>query len=131
MSIYRALPLVVFLLACVSHGSSPDPDPCGELGCASFPGTVTLTVRDAVTGLPIDKPLTFTAPQFSGNAPFTCSDLTAVTCPSWQLSFEGSFDIAVAAPGYQPGTVHVLIEGPAGCCGKGPDTMAELSLTPS
>jgi len=119
------------MTSCIEHGSSgPDPDPCAGLGCASGPGTLTLTVLDQATGQPVAGELTFTAD--GQTLPFTCSAVVDPTtaCPSWQLSIEGAFDVEVTALGYRPGTIHVLIEGPAGCCGIGPATSASLELLP-
>jgi len=64
--------------------------------------------------------------------PFTCSEIVDANtpCPSWQLSFEGAFDVTVSAAGYAPGAIHFVIEGPQGCCGIGPSTTDTLSLDP-
>ena len=126
-----ALIACLFAVGCGEHGSSgPDADDCGERGCASFPGTLTLTVLDATTNQPVAGTLTFTSgPQ---TLPFVCSVVVdpGVACPAWQLSYEGAFDVDVAAPNYQTGTIHILIEGPAQCCGVGPNSSASLSLQP-
>lgn len=112
-------------------GPDPDPDECDGLGCASFPGTLTLTVLDSATGEPVPGELDFVA-EVGGPLPFVCSAVVdeGEACPSWLLSYQGRFDIEVTAPGYEPGFVEVLIEGPAGCCGTGPDSSASLELDP-
>jgi len=128
------------LAACTEHGRGgpvpgSDADPCGDLGCASGPGTLTLTVIDGGTGQPIlgspeTRDLTFTA---NGDAlPFTCSAVVqpGTACPSWQLSIVGMFDIEIAAPGHLPETITALIQGPEGCCGIGPSTTASVTLKP-
>jgi hypothetical protein len=115
---------------CMEHGSASSGDDCGERGCASLPGTLTLTVLDSTTNQPVAGTPTFTAgPQ---TLPFACSVVVdpGAACPAWQLSYEGAFDVAVAAAGYQTGTIHVVIEGPAACCGVGPNSSASLSLVP-
>src|ERR1044071_5892516 len=122
---------VVALVACTTHGSSTiSGDDCGDRGCASFPGTLTLTVTDSTTQQPVPGTLTFR--DGSGTAlPFACSvvmDPPATPCPSWLLMYEGAFDVTVSAPSYQPGMIHVVIEGPAACCGAGPATSASLAL---
>jgi len=125
-----ALLCLLLPLGCATHGSSPTGDDCGERGCASLPGTLTLTVLDRVTQQPVPGTLTFTA---SGQPlPFNCSAAVdpSVPCPSWQLSYEGAFDVAVAATGYQTDTIHIQIDGPAQCCGTGPNTSASLELAP-
>src|SRR6266511_3910861 len=112
-----ALFAVLFPLGCATHGSSTPGDDCGERGCASLPGTLTLTVLDRGTQQPVPGTLTFTA---SGQPlPFVFSAVVdpGVPCPSWQLSYEGAFDVAVSAAGYQPDTIHLQIDGPAQCCG--------------
>jgi hypothetical protein len=128
----RLLLAPVVLAACTTHGSTTiTGDDCGDRGCASFPGTLTLTVTDSTTQQPVAGTLTFTDP--SGALPFTCSvaiDPATTPCPSWQLMYEGAFDVTVSAPSYQPGTIHVVIEGPAACCGAGPATSASLALVP-
>lgn len=113
-------------------GVDPDPDDCANRGCASFPGTLTLTVLDSASGAPVPGDISFEA-EIGGDMPFACSAVVepGEPCPSWLLSIQGRFDLAVSAPGYQTGFVEVLIEGPAGCCGTGPDTEATVELDPS
>ena len=127
----RLVPLLL-ACACTTHGSTPiNGDDCGDRGCASFPGTLTLTVTDRTTQQPVAGTLSFT--DASGTLPFVCSaavDPATTPCPSWQLMYEGAFDVTVSAASYQPGTIHVVIEGPAACCGAGPDSTASLALVP-
>ncbi len=119
------------LLACNEHGTAgSDADKCGGLGCASGPGTLTLTLIDSTTKLAVKGTIDFR--DVNGKLPFACSASVGPTmaCPSWKLSMIGGFDVMVTAPTYRTGMIHVQIDGPAGCCGIGPDTAASLELVP-
>jgi hypothetical protein len=123
----------VLIAGCGEHGSAgTDADKCGQLGCASGPGILTLTVLDAKTQQPVKGMLMFSAN--GQQVPFACTvsvDLTKVACPSWDTqALFGAFDVQVTVTGYQPNTVHVRVDGPAGCCGFGPPTSASLALEP-
>jgi hypothetical protein len=105
---------------------------CEGLGCASFPGTLTLAVVDGM-GQPVADP-TFTEQGHSlagvceTDAGMVISD--AGTCGSWvfdQLS-TGAQTITVGAPGYAPATISVTLQGPAGCCGMGPPVSRTVTL---
>ena len=124
--------LAFVMAGCTEHGSSPDanPDPCAGLGCASAPGTFTLTVLDSVTGQPVAGELSFLSQ--GQEVPFACTDVfdANTPCPSWQLAIEGTFDVTVSAAGYAPTEIQFTIEGPQGCCGIGPSTTDSLSLDP-
>jgi hypothetical protein len=108
---------------------------CAGLGCAVFPGPLTLEVVDGM-GAPV------AGPQFAeqGHAlTGVCETDAGVilqdagACGSWvfmELSM-GPHTITVSAPGYQPTTVSVTIQGPSGCCGEGPAVDRTVTLLPS
>jgi hypothetical protein len=129
-----ALLVGVLFAGCNEHGKAGiDGDVCGGLGCASGPGVLTITVVDSVTQLPVKGMLMFSTG--AQQVPFACStatiDPTKDACPSWQTqTLFGGFDIVASVTGYHPGTVHVIVEGPAGCCGLGPPASASLALDP-
>jgi hypothetical protein len=123
--------LAIALFGCNEHGKGGiDGDPCGGLGCASGPGTLTLTVLDQFSKQPVSGMIEFS--DANGKLPFVCSVVVDATmpCPSWKFSQIGGFDVTVRAPGYSDGMIHVLVQGPAGCCGLGPDTSDSMDLHP-
>jgi hypothetical protein len=121
-----------------SHGTTSNgtgTDPCAGLGCATFPGTLTLSVVDGM-GQPVADP-TFTeqghpiSAVCETDAGMIIQD--AGTCGAWvfdQLSV-GAQTITVGAPGYEPAMVSFTLQGPAGCCGKGPDVSQTVTLQPA
>ncbi len=135
---------LLFIAACgtassPNDGGGPDgssldgsKNPCEGLGCASFPGTLTLHVLDRTTMAPVD------APKFSElPVPLTavCKAADAgadggSSCASWEIQGLGigSHVISVTAPGYQFGSALADIRGPSGCCGKGPDVDQNVLL---
>jgi hypothetical protein len=120
------------LLAGCAGDAAPGDDDCKDLGCASVPGTFTLTVLDGSTQTPVGGELMFTMATSAGPAPapFACTMVDIDPCPSWVMSLEGSFDVSVVEPSHQAGMIHVVIEGPTGCCGTGPQTTGTLVLQP-
>lgn len=121
-----------------TDGGSPDApfdgskNPCEGLGCASFPGTLTLHVLDTSTMTSID------GPTFKENAQKltpTCKSPDAgadggSSCSAWEFPGLGigSHSIVVEAFGYQPGWALADIRGPSGCCGKGADVDLNVLL---
>ena len=114
-----------------------DTNSCAGLGCASFPGPLTIEVSDGM-GQPVAFP-TFTeqghalAGVCETDAGMVIAD--AGSCGSWvfdQLPM-GPHTITVSAPGYEPATVSVTIQGPTGCCGQGPavDRAVTLQRSPA
>jgi hypothetical protein len=89
-------------------------------------------VIDAATQQPVVGTVTFFDVNTQTNVAFSCSAVVdpSEACPSWQLSSIGGFDLEVSAAGYRPAMIHVLIEGPAGCCGTGPATSDSIDLQP-
>jgi hypothetical protein len=113
-------------------GSDGSKNPCEGLGCASFPGKLTLRVLDSQTMTPIEMP-TFT--EMSKKLVAVCSSPDAgadggSSCAAWEFAnlWQGAHTISVEAMGYQPSTVQVMIKGPAGCCGQGPDVDQNVLL---
>ena len=116
-----------------SEGSSSSGgDPCAGLGCASGPGTLVVQVVDAA-----DAPVA--APSFTEKGQtlqaYCETDggqilADASTCGGWHLDTLsiGPQVITVAAPGYEPQTLSVTIQGPAGCCGRGPEVDETVTL---
>ncbi|MGH7294637.1 MAG: hypothetical protein ACRELB_06885, partial [Polyangiaceae bacterium] len=51
-------------------------------------------------------------------------------CGSWHLDTLsiGAHTITVGAPGYEPQTLSVTIQGPAGCCGMGAEVDETVTL---
>src|SRR5262249_76325 len=127
--------LALGALSCGGSGPpTPPPDPCGNLRCASAPGSLYLSVTDAPNGAPIANP-TFSAQMASqpGNPVTvtpTCTMGSNPACTEWEFPFldQGSDIITVTAPGYDMGSVTVQIIGPSGCCGKGPDVRQSVML---
>jgi len=56
--------------------------------------------------------------------------MDASLCGSWHVQAYaiGAHVITVSAPGYQPQTFSVTIQGPAGCCGQGPKVDETVTL---
>jgi hypothetical protein len=115
--------------------TSSGTDSCAGLGCASEPGPLLLAVVDGM-GQPVADP-TFTeqghplAGVCETDAGVIIAD--AGTCGSWVLDqlAMGPHTITVSAPGYEPASVSVMIQGPAGCCGMGPAVSSTVTLQPS
>lgn len=130
---HLALLFGILIAGCNEHGKSGvDGDVCGDLGCASEPGILTITVRDSTTQQAVKGMLMFGSN--GQQVPFACTaavDPTMVACPSWQTqTLLGAFNLVVTVTGYHPGTVQGRVEGPAGCCGFGPPTSVSLSVDP-
>ena len=99
-------------------------DPCAGLGCASFPGTLTLHVVG-----PTSEPVADPVFQENGaTISASCEDDAGVpiadagACVDWvfdQLS-EGPQTIVVSAPGFGSQSVGVTLQGPAVLLRSGP-----------
>jgi hypothetical protein len=121
--------------ACGSTGSSTGNDggdPCAGLGCESSPGALVVRVLNAV-GSPVASP-TFTENGQPLRA-FCETDggqivFDASVCDSWhvQASAIGPHVVTVSAPGYEPQPFSATIQGPAGCCGQGPEVDETVTL---
>jgi hypothetical protein len=132
---------VVAITACAQNDTSSDDctvskggQCCDGRGCATGPGTLSLTVLDAATSQPIDGQLMATSSTYEGPLPFMCST-AASPCPSWELAAgplglsSGSLQITLSASGYQPLVYTAMLSEPTGCCGWGDTTFATVSLT--
>jgi hypothetical protein len=126
------------ILACSSSdssGSTTDTgtgNPCEGLGCTSMPGILVVKVHDA-SGADVPSP-TFT--EKGAKLAASCASPTDAgpdVCPAgWTFPnlFEGPHTIVVTAPGFDTQTITVTIQGPAGCCGIGPEVDQTVTLTP-
>jgi hypothetical protein len=109
-------------------------NPCEGLGCESAPGTLVVKVHD-VSGADVASP-TFTekGAKLSASCP-SPTDTGAGLCASgWSFGIGslslGPHTIDVTAPGFDTQTIDATIQGPAGCCGIGPEVDRTVILTP-
>lgn len=123
--------LTLFALGCDNSSTS---NLCANLGCASFPGVLYLTVTDTATGTIVANP-TFTVQLASRPSnPVTltpiCTKGADPTCGEWQFPLldEGSDIITITAPAYGTASITVQISGPTECCGQGPDVRQSVGL---
>jgi hypothetical protein len=133
-----AASIPALMLACSSNDSSGgttdtgNGNPCEGLGCASLPGKLVVKVQD-VTGAEVPSP-TFTE-KGAKLTPYceSSSDAGAGLCPmGWAFAtlFEGPHTIDVTASGFDTQEFTASIQGPAGCCGIGPEVDQTVKLTP-
>ncbi len=136
------------LVACGSSSSNPTAggggggggvgaggggDPCAGLGCASDPGPLIVAVLNAA-GSPVASP-TFT--ENGRRLSIDCETdggqilLDAGECGAWHVDefSVGAHTITVSAAGYASQTINVTIQGPAGCCGQGPEVDQTVTLS--
>jgi hypothetical protein len=95
-----------------------------------MPGKLVVKVNDA-SGAPVRAP-TFTESGRSLTA--SCGEDAGATCPSgWTLELlpQGPHTIVVGATELSSKTISVTIQGPAGCCGQGPEVDETVTLAPS
>jgi hypothetical protein len=126
---------VLGAVATAAAACGTNSDPCAGLGCATGPGTLVVGVLDA-GGTPVAG-VTFTESGQSLQA-YCESDAGQIltdagACDAWHLDTlsVGPHSILVSAPGYASQTIDVTIQGPAGCCGRGPEVDKTVTLASS
>jgi hypothetical protein len=133
-----AASIPALMLACSSNDSGSgttdtgNGNPCEGLGCASMPGKLVVKVQD-VSGAEVPSP-TFTEKGAKLEAYCeSSSDAGAGLCPSgWTFLYLslGPHTVDVTAPGFDTEEISASIQGPAGCCGIGPEVDQMVKLTP-
>jgi hypothetical protein len=127
--------VAAIVAACGTSGSSSHDDggdPCAGLGCASGPSPLVVQVVNAV-GSPVASP-TFAEKGQPLQADCETDGgqilVDASVCGAWHVlaGSIGPHVITVSAAGFEPQTFDAMLQGPAGCCGLGPEVDVTVTL---